>query len=83
MKRVRLTYDNETREIFDLVKQGYQLGCPRCDTDLIVSVYIDPETQETLPSLIDCPKNSNHFGLLFDYKPTNFWERVDERLTKK
>jgi hypothetical protein len=80
MKRVKLTYNNEPKEVVDLIKQGYKLGCPKCDSDLVISFYIDPETQEQLPSLIDCPQNSNHYGLLFDYNSTNFWEKVDKKI---
>ncbi len=80
MKRVILSNTVETREILDLVKQGYQLGCPRCNSDLTVSFYIDPKTKERLPHTINCPKNTNHFGLILDYNLTDFWKEFDEEM---
>lgn len=83
MKRIKLTYDNQTDEVIELIKQDYILVCPRCNSDLTIYSYINPETKEKLPSLIDCPNNPNHYGLHFHYNTNKFWEKVDERSEEK
>lgn len=73
----------DTKEIFEVIKQGYELICLRCKSKVNISFYIDSETKERLPSNIVCSTNENHIGMIFDYNLRKFWEELDDKWKKE
>lgn len=67
MNQYLLTYETESTEIDMLIAQGIELLCPRCKTKLTLGFVTSPKTGQKLLQSIDCPKNSNHYGILRNY----------------
>jgi hypothetical protein len=75
MKRVRLTYEMDSREIHRLVNDGFQLTCIKCNSDLEVALSSEQAREQQIKVGIFCPKDEAHVGILFELADTHLTMR--------
>lgn len=67
MKRITYKYGMDSREIDNLVSQGYQLTCPRCNSDLDVALTFEEAREKKIRGGVFCPINENHVAILYEF----------------
>ena len=77
-QKMKFNYNWDSREIREAVNQGYQLTCPRCNSDLEVALTPEVAKEKHLRTGICCPKNENHVGILLKFNLRQFWDDFKE-----
>lgn len=58
----------DPHELRSLVHQGFQLTCPRCNSDLEVALTFEEAREKKLRGGVFYPKNENHIAILSEFK---------------
>lgn len=77
-KIIQYSDEMETRELFRLIKEGYEFTCPKCKTKL--EIVLKSNESSKVPLNVSCPVNMNHVYTTFTYDRKSFWDGFKEEV---